>query len=88
MSAYTQSVIENICFRIAQLDAVSRQEVFERIEKMKDEDVKKEDVSPPPETKKTVRFSDLCGVGAEIWRDEDVNEYIRKERESWNREWD
>ena len=83
MSAHTQSVIENICFRIAQLDAISRQEVFERIEKMKIESV-----STPPETKKTVRISDLWGVGAEIWRDEDVNEYIRKERESWNREWD
>jgi len=79
MSAHTQSVIENICFRIAQLDAVSRQEVFERIEKMK-----RESVSPPPETKKTVRISDFWGVGAEIWRDEDVNEYIRKERDSWD----
>ena len=83
MSSSTQSVIENICFRIAQLDAISRQEIFERIEKMKNERA-----STPPETRKTVGFSDLCGVGAEIWRDEDVNEYIRKERESWDREWD
>ena len=79
MSATPQSVIENICFRIAQLDAISRQEVFERIEKMKIENV-----STPPETKKTVRISDFWGVGAEIWRDEDVNEYIRKERDSWD----
>jgi len=88
MSAHTQSVIENICLRIAQLDAISRQEVFERIEKMKSDHMESESVSTSPETKKTVRISDLWGVGAEIWRDEDVNEYIRKERESWNREWD
>ena len=88
MSAHSQSVIENICFRIAQLDAVSRKEVFERIEKMKSDHIKSESVSAPPETKKTVRISDFWGVGAEIWRDEDVNEYIRKERDSWDREWD
>ena len=84
MSAHTQSVIENICFRIAQLDAISRQEVFERIEKMKSESAS----TTPPETKKTVRISDFWGVGAEIWRDEDINEYIRKERDLWDREWD
>jgi len=32
----------------------------------------------------TFRISDLWGVGAEIWQDESVNEYIRKERDSWD----
>ena len=30
------------------------------------------------------RISDLRGIGAEIWQDENVNEYIQKERNSWD----
>jgi hypothetical protein len=30
------------------------------------------------------RISDLWGVGAEMWQSENVNEYIRKERDSWD----
>jgi hypothetical protein len=79
MSVSTQSVVENICFTIAQLDAISRREVFERVEKMKIEDE-----TPKPDSRHKVRISDLWGVGAELWRDESVDEYIRKERESWD----
>jgi hypothetical protein len=79
MSVSTQLVVENICFKIAQLDAISRQEVFERIEKMKIENE-----TPKPVNPSRIRISDLRGVGAELWRDESVDEYIRKERESWD----
>ena len=44
MSVSTQSAVQNICFRIAQLDAIGQQEVFERIERMK-----AEKTVPPPE---------------------------------------
>jgi hypothetical protein len=26
----------------------------------------------------------LCGLGQEIWRDMDAQEYVRRERSSWN----
>ena len=81
MSVATRSAVENICLRIAQLDANSRQEIFERIEKMK---TKQEISTPKLDGGNAFRISDLWGVGAEIWRDENVNEYIRKERDSWD----
>jgi hypothetical protein len=79
MSVSTLSAVESICLSIAQLDTVSRQEVFKRIEQMRNE-------TPPPSpgTDKKVRISDLWGVGAEMWREAGgADEYIRKERESW-----
>jgi hypothetical protein len=39
--------------------------------------------SPPVERKRTLR--DLKGVGKELWRAIDVDEYIRRERNSWDR---
>jgi len=33
---------------------------------------------------KTRRVMELKGLGAEIWKDESVAEYIQKERESWD----
>ena len=41
-------------------------------------------VEQPEKDGSAFRISDLRGVGAEIWQDEDVNEYIRKERDSWD----
>jgi hypothetical protein len=38
-----------------------------------------------PEGVKTHSILELEGLGKEIWRDIDVDEYIRKERESWER---
>jgi len=32
---------------------------------------------------KRYTVDDLKGLGAEIWKDVDVEEYIRKERDSW-----
>ena len=82
MSVSTQWTVDNICLQVAQLDAISQQEVFERIEKLKAE--KKIPVSKPADNSKDVfRVSDLWGVGSEIWQGESVNEYIRKERDSW-----
>ncbi len=33
---------------------------------------------------KTHSLMELKGLGAEIWKDENVDEYLRKERESWD----
>jgi len=77
MSISTHSTVENICYQIAQLDVVGQQKVFERIEKLK---IKME----PEKDGSVFRISDLWGVGAEIWQNESVNEYIRKERDSWD----
>jgi AbrB family looped-hinge helix DNA binding protein len=35
------------------------------------------------EIKKPLSLKNLKGLGKEIWKDIDVEEYIRKERESW-----
>ena len=78
MSISTHNTVDNICFQIAQLDAIGQQKVFERIEKLKIEKLE------PEKDEGTFRISDLWGVGAEIWQDESVNEYIRKERDSWD----
>jgi len=83
MSISTQSTVDNICFQIAQLDTIGRQRVFERIEKLKTE--KKIVQSEPADNSGGVfRISDLWGVGSELWQSESVNEYIRKERDSWD----
>ena len=83
MSVSTQWAVDNICLKIAQLDAIGKQEVFNRIERMKTDRE-----NPPPkivdENGGTFRISDLWGVGAELWQEEDVNTYIRKERDSWD----
>ena len=33
---------------------------------------------------KTHRAMELKGLGAEIWKDESIADYIQKERESWD----
>ena len=40
-------------------------------------------ITEPKETVKQHRIMELKGLGAEIWKDESVAEYIKKERESW-----
>ena len=35
------------------------------------------------EAKKPISLRDLKGLGKEIWKDVDVEDYIKKERESW-----
>ena len=37
-------------------------------------------IDEPPKPR---RIMELKGLGAEIWKDESVDEYLRKERESW-----
>jgi hypothetical protein len=32
----------------------------------------------------TRRIMEMKGLGAEIWKDESVGDYIKKERESWD----
>lgn len=83
MSVSTQWAVDDICFQIARLDAIGQQRVFERIETLKTE--KKNPPSKPSDNSGTAfRISDLWGVGSEIWQSESVNEYIRKERDSWD----
>ena len=86
MSVSPQPIIESICYRFAQLDANSRQEVLERIRKLDNEHkVSSPELDvEPPDAERRVRISDLWGVGAEMWREAGgADEYIRKERESW-----
>jgi len=35
------------------------------------------------EVKKPLSLKNLKGLGKEIWKDTDIDEYINKERESW-----
>lgn len=35
------------------------------------------------ESRKPLSLKDLKGLGKEIWKEVDVEEYIKKERESW-----
>lgn len=35
------------------------------------------------ETRSPLSLKDLKGLGKEIWKDVDVEEYIKKERDSW-----
>ena len=37
-----------------------------------------------PIFEKSHKITDLKGLGKEIWRNVDVEEYIKNERESWN----
>jgi hypothetical protein len=83
MSVSAQWAVDDICFQIARLDEVGQQEVFERIENLKTE--KQIPPSKPiVSSGSAFRISDLWGVGSEIWQGENVNEYIRKERDSWD----
>jgi hypothetical protein len=83
MSVAIPHTVENICFQIAQLDAVGRQEIFERVKKLTTDSLVSQS-KPDGSSKDVFRISDLWGVGAEIWQGESVNEYIRKERDSWD----
>ena len=83
MSVSTQSTVDNICFQITRLDAIGQQKVFERIENLKTER-KAASSKPTGNSGSAFRISDLWGVGSEIWQGESVNEYIRKERDSWD----
>jgi len=85
MSVSTQSTVDYICFQITRLDAIGQQKVFERIENLKTE--RQVALSEPIDNSgrgSAFRISDLWGVGSEIWQGESVNEYIRKERDSWD----
>jgi len=39
-----------------------------------------------PDTTKKHSLTELCGLGAEVWRGIDAQEYVREERASWDRE--
>ena len=72
MSVSTQWTVDSICFQVAQLDAISQQEVFERIEKLKKE-------KQSAQERKRV-FEELC----KPWREDErsTEEIIRDIYES------
>jgi hypothetical protein len=37
-----------------------------------------------PTTEQETSLLTLCGLGQEIWRNMDAQEYVRRERSSWN----
>jgi len=41
-------------------------------------------ISQTKPSEKTHRVMELKGLGAEIWKDKNVGDYIKKERESWD----
>jgi hypothetical protein len=41
-------------------------------------------IDTPPKQRKTRSIMELQGLGAEIWKEESADEYLRKERESWD----
>jgi hypothetical protein len=41
-------------------------------------------ISDAKSSEKTRRVMELKGLGAEIWKDESIADYIQKERESWD----
>jgi hypothetical protein len=41
-------------------------------------------IDEAPKQRKTHSIMELKGLGAEIWQDESADEYLRKERESWD----
>lgn len=62
---------------IRELLRISKGDILQVYEK-DDEIVMKKVKSTEP-----LSLKDLKGLGKEIWKDVDVEEYIRKERESW-----
>ena len=41
-------------------------------------------IGEPTKRRQTHSIMELKGLGAEIWKDESADEYLRKERESWD----
>jgi hypothetical protein len=41
-------------------------------------------IDEPPKQWGTRSIMELTGLGAELWQDESADEYLRKERESWD----
>ncbi|MDR2704825.1 MAG: hypothetical protein LBC02_03510 [Planctomycetaceae bacterium] len=72
MTPEIQRAIETIWTQIEQFDSVSRKQILQSIE---------EKLKPSSDK---LRISDFWGIGAEIWQHENVNDYIRKERDSWD----
>jgi|TergutMp193P3_1026864.scaffolds.fasta_scaffold517942_2 hypothetical protein len=41
-------------------------------------------IGESPKQRKMHNIMELQGLGAELWKDESADEYLRKERESWD----
>jgi hypothetical protein len=41
-------------------------------------------IDKPEPSKKSPKLTDLAGLGSEIWKDVDPDEYVRKLREEWD----
>ncbi len=62
---------------IRELLGISKGDILQVYEK--DDEI----VMKKVESKKPLSLKNLKGLGREIWKDVDVEEYINKERESW-----
>ena len=82
MSVYSKLQVNNICSRIGELDANTRRQIYERVEAMRNEDEKNEYSLPKPESERRLCVYDLRGSAAGLLP-EGADEFIRKERESW-----
>ena len=62
--------------------------IRQQVERYKREHAQKKqreiEVSSAEVSRNDLHISDLWGSGSEIWQGESVNEYIRKERDSWD----
>ncbi len=69
----TPTQVKKIVKKVQQLDEAEHQALLSKIQKLLESaEIKKK---PPFQLHK------LAGVGAELWKDVDVEDYIRKERE-------
>ena len=62
--------------------------IHQQVERYKQEQAQKKqleiEVASADKGGGAFRISDIWGVGSETWQGENVNEYIRKERDSWD----
>lgn len=72
-----KSKLKTICNDIDTLEPSSRMEILEHIINSLKLDLSK------AASAKTHRISELKGLGAEIWKDVDVESYLKKERSEW-----
>lgn len=63
--------VQELIQKARELTTAERQELVQALQSMSDL------------PKKTYRLSDLRGVGAEIWRDVDVDDYLNQLRNEW-----
>jgi hypothetical protein len=74
MSAKETNEVNRVIGEITKLKPSQRMAVLKKLVHLIDQ---------PVPSKKAPKLTDLAGLGAEIWRDVDPDEYIRKLRDEW-----